>query len=42
MQAVYACYIFNKYGRFPSEFMALGENERAFVAAAVDIMRESK
>lgn len=42
MDAVYACCIFSRYGRFPSEFLSLGENERAFVMAAMDIAEERR
>ncbi len=33
--AVCACYVFNRHGRVPSEFMGLGENEKAFVIACI-------
>ena len=33
--AACACYVFNRHGRFPSEFMELDENEKAFVIACI-------
>jgi hypothetical protein len=36
-EAVYAYYCFHKFGMPPSRFAEMGEREKAFIAAAIEL-----